>query len=251
MRLELFYKPRLLCERLAKESLRRRRLSKLCNTPAWNLSIGHIDSLELLEIAKPLGIRSIYDVGANVGTWALLAKALIPEAKVEAFEPLPKHHTDFQNNLRGISGVALHRIALGSENTTANLRITNSSDNSSMLPLAEASHAHFGLKEVASVPTTVRKLDDYRRENDVLMPDLIKLDVQGYELEVLKGANECVRSTKSVITEVSFIKYYQGQCLFHDLVGYFAHFGLFVAAFGINTPSASIVNQTDVLFLRR
>src|ERR1700722_18660728 len=148
MRLELFYNPRLMCERLATASLQRRRLAKLRNTPARNLLPGHVDSLELLEIAKPLGIRSIYDIGANVGTWALLAKAVIPEATVEAFEPLPKHHIDFQNNLREVSGVTLHRIALGPENTTASLRVTNFSDASSLLPLADAGHSQFGLKEV-------------------------------------------------------------------------------------------------------
>jgi FkbM family methyltransferase len=249
--MELFYNPRLLCERLAIASMRQRRLAKLRNTPARKLSLGHIDSLELLEIAKPLGIRSICDVGANVGTWTLLAKAVIPEATVEAFEPLPKHHIGFQNNLQEVPGVKLHRLALGPENTTASLRVTDFSDASSLLPLAEASRLQFGLKEVETVPTTVRRLDDYRQENSLPLPDLIKLDVQGYELEVLKGAPECLRAAKAVITEVSFINYYKGQCLFHDLVNFLAEFDLFVAAFGINTPTAAIVNQTDVIFLRR
>ena len=251
MRLELLYNPRLLCERMATALLQRRRLAKLRGTLAQNLSLGHIDSLELLEIARPLGIQTIYDIGANVGTWTLLAKAIIPEAAVEAFEPLAKHHIGFQENLQGISEVTLHRLALGAENTTADLRVTDFSDASSLLPLADASHSHFGLKEVEVVPATVRRLDDYRIETGLSVPDLIKLDVQGYELEVLKGSQECLRSVKAVITEVSFINYYKGQCLFHDLVGFLSEFDLFVAAFGINTPTAAIVNQTDVIFLRR
>jgi FkbM family methyltransferase len=250
MRLELLYNPRLLCERFAIESLRWRRLKKLHGTVAQSLSLGHIDSLELLEIARPLGIRSIYDIGANVGTWSLLAKAVIPEAGVEAFEPLARHCEAFGRALQGAGGVRLHKVALGPENTTATLRVTDFSDASSLLPLAEASRSQFGLKEVEQVSSLVRRLDDYRIESGLPLPDLLKLDVQGYELEVLKGAAECLRSVKAVITEVSFSEYYQGQCFFHEVVEFLAGRGLFVTALGVNTPTGSPVNQTDVLFTR-
>jgi hypothetical protein len=90
-RSELFYNPRLLCERLAVTSLRQRRLAKLRKTMAVNLVCGHIDSLEFIEIAKPLDINSTYDIRANIGTWALLAKSLIPSARIDGFEPLPSH----------------------------------------------------------------------------------------------------------------------------------------------------------------
>lgn len=246
----MLYNPRLLCERLAIASMQNRRLARLRNTPAKNLSLGHIDSLELIEIARFLGIQSIYDIGANVGTWTLLAKAVIPQATVEAFEPLSKHHSGFQNSLRGVSGVTLHQIALGPENTTASLRVTNFSDASSLLPLADASRSQFGLKETVFVPTTVRKLDDYQSEASIPKPDLIKLDVQGYELEVLKGATSCLRSTKAVIAEVSFEQYYHGQCSFDELVSFLAGFGLFIHAFGVNTPTGARVRQTDLLFTR-
>ena len=91
MRLELLYNARLLCERLAIESVRRRRLAALKGTQAAGLALGHIDTLELVELAGQAGISVIYDIGANVGTWSLLAKSLIPGARIHAFEPLPKH----------------------------------------------------------------------------------------------------------------------------------------------------------------
>src|ERR1700686_1690941 len=114
MRLELLYNPRLLCERLAIESVRRRRLATLEGTQAAKLSLGHIDTLELVQLASAAGIRVIYDIGANVGTWSLLAKALVPEVRIEAFEALPKHQTEFLRNFTGCADVTLHSIALGS-----------------------------------------------------------------------------------------------------------------------------------------
>ena len=175
-------------ERLAAESNKRRRLAKLRRTPAQCLSSGHIDSLELLELAQRSAIKVIYDIGANVGTWSLLARAIFPEANIHAFEPFPKHHDQFLINVADITNVELHRVALGSENKAAILHVTDFSDASSMLSLSEAGEMQWGIREVEPFPIQLHRLDDYRAANGLPWPDLIKLDVQGLELEVLKGA---------------------------------------------------------------
>ena len=251
MRLELLYNVRLMCERLAAESNKRRRLAKLRRTPAQSLSLGHIDSLELLELAQRLTISVIYDVGANVGTWCLLAKAIFPQANIHAFEPLPKHHDQFLINMTHVTDVELHRVALGSENEAAVLHETDFSDASSMLELSEAGKKQWGIQEVEQLPIQLRRLDDYRAANDLPWPDLIKLDVQGLELEVLKGARRCIETAKAVISEVSFVEYYRGQCLFHELVNHMAEAGLFISGFGCSTPVGVPIGQTDVLFARQ
>ena len=106
------------------------------------------------------------------------------------------------------------------------------------------------MQEVAQFPLRVLRLDDYRLDKQLPWPDLIKLDIQGYELEALRGGPECLTSAKAIVVEVSFIKYYEGQCLFHDLVTYLTEFGLFACAFGINTPTGRPVGQTNMLFMR-
>ena len=250
MRLELLWNLRLLCERLAVESQRRRRLGRLRNTPASGLSLGHIDSLELLEIARCSGIKVIYDIGANVGSWTLLAKAVIPRATFEAFEPLPKHHQGFTRNCRKLAGVNLHRIALGSQNTSASLHVTDFSDAYSFLPLTNASRELFGLTEVDQVPTPVRRLDDYRAEMNLPMPDLIKLDVQGFELEVLKGAPSVLKSVKALIVEVGFVELYEHQCMFPEVCGFLNQHNFRIHAFGVTTPLGKPLVQADALFLK-
>jgi len=84
MRLSLLYNPVALGYRLAIAARRRRRFKKLRGTPAARLSLGHIDSLELLELLAPSPPAVVYDIGANVGTWTVLAKSLFPAARVEA-----------------------------------------------------------------------------------------------------------------------------------------------------------------------
>lgn len=251
MRLELLWNPGLAIERLAYWARQRRRLRTLHGTVAQGLAVGHIESLELLAVAKPLGIRSIYDIGAHVGTWALLAKAVIPEAAVEAFEPLAKHCTEFGKALQGVGGVRLHAIALGSENGSALLRVTDCSDASSLLPPAAAGRTQFDISEVEQIRVELRRLDDFRAEFGLAFPDLIKLDVQGYEMEVLKGAAECLAHAKAIVIEVSVVEYYEGQCLFHDLVDWLARSGFFLAVLGDHTPTGVVLAQADMLFLRR
>jgi FkbM family methyltransferase len=250
MRLELLYNPRLLCERLAIESVRRRRLASLRGTPGGALALGHIDTLELLELTREVGINVIYDIGANIGTWILLAKSVIPSACIHAFEPLPKHQTEFLQNFTGKENVALHPIAVGSRNATGTLHITGFSDSSSLLQPNDACWSEFGVREVGRLPLQVFRLDDYRSDKQIPLPDLIKLDIQGSELEALRGGPECLMSAKAVVAEVSFIEYYEGQCLFHDMITYLAQFGLFARAFGASLHPGKLVGQTDVLFMR-
>jgi FkbM family methyltransferase len=222
----------------------------LKGTQAVGLALGHIDTLELVEIARQAGISVIYDIGANVGTWSLLAKSLIPDACIHGFEPLAKHQAEFLRKFTGTADVTLHPIAVGSGNATEAFHVTDFSDASSFLKPNETSWSEFGLQEVERLPIQVFRLDDYRRKEQFSWPDLIKLDIQGFELEALRGGPQCLKSAKAIIAEVSFIEYYEGQCLFHDLVTYLAQFGLFLRAFGINTPIGRPLGQTDVLFMR-
>jgi FkbM family methyltransferase len=250
MNLTRLLDPGAICQRLGAISHQRQRLRRLRHTVARPLSDGHIGSLELLEIASRVGIRAIYDIGANVGTWTLLAKALHPQATVEAFEPLPRHLTEFRRNVAQLSGTSLHEVALGASNGSAVMHVMDFSDASSLLPPAPMSRVHFGVSESASVELMVRRLDDYRLEHSLPIPDLLKLDVQGYELEVLRGAPQTLAAAKAVIAEVSFVEYYVGQCMFHEVTAFMAEHGLFLVALGVQTPLGKELAQTDVLFLR-
>jgi FkbM family methyltransferase len=251
MRRALLYNPRLLCERLATESVRRRRLARLRGTPAERLSIGHIDSLELLELLQPQDVGVIYDVGANVGTWTVLAKSIFPQAAVHAFEPLVRHHDGFRAHTAGFRDVTLHPVALGDEDRQGRpMRVTDFTDASSLLPLAAQGARHFGIAEIEQSPVVLHRLDCYRARLGLPAPDLIKLDVQGYELEVLKGAAGTLAGTKAVIAELSFAEFYEGQCLFEEFVGFVAARGFRLKAMAVNTPLGQPLWQTDGLFVR-
>lgn len=147
--------------------------------------------------------------------------------------------------------MTLHGIALGASDATAVMHVTDFSDASSLLPPGAAGAAQPGMSEVRQVAVPVHRLDDYRQDKGLPWPDLIKLDIQGYELEALRGAPQCLAAAKAVIAEVSFIAYYERQCLFHDLVQHLAGAGLFLTALGATTPTGRPLGQADALFMRR
>lgn len=251
MRLELFYNPRILLERLAIESHRRRRLKKLRKTVASKLELGHIDSLELLELARLQPPQVIYDVGANIGTWTLLAKSLFPESIVHAFEPLASHCEIFEKEMREIPNISLHKVALGSSACTLNMQVTSFSDASSLLEISDATHSIFGITKDREEAVIVLPLDDYVFQQNLPLPDLIKLDIQGYELEALKGASQCLAHAKYLISEVSFLSFYHEQALFHNMVSFLAKNNFYLSALGTNTPLGKDLSQIDVLFIRK
>jgi hypothetical protein len=126
--------------------------------------------------------------------------------------------------------------------------ITDSVSSSSFLPLADASR-FFGLSEVGQAAIPLHRLDDFRAQRQLKPPDLIKLDVQGYELEALKGAEQCTAAAKAVLMEVSFVKLYRDQPLFDEIVGHMADHGFRIYGFSSTTPLGQPLVQTDVLFL--
>jgi len=105
VRRELFYNPLVLFQRIGEWAETRHRLFRLRGTVASPLHDGHIDTLELLDLVEPLDPRVIFDIGANIGTWTLLAKALYPKSEIHAFEPLKQHAGKFRASVCGIRGL--------------------------------------------------------------------------------------------------------------------------------------------------
>jgi FkbM family methyltransferase len=252
MRLSLLYNPAHLVTRLAVALQRRARQRRLRGTPAAALTLGHIDSLELLELLRPQAPAVIYDIGANIGTWTCLAKSLFPSARVEAFEPLTQHFAEFKRwTAPWPADVRLHACALGPREHTATMHVMDFSDASSLLPLGAEGAREFGVHAAAETTVPVVPLDLLVAREKLSPPDLIKLDVQGYELEVLRGATASLRSARAVLCEVSFREFYAGQPPFAEIVAFLAAHGFTLHALGEGTALGRPLVQADALFLRR
>jgi FkbM family methyltransferase len=233
---------------IGRRAAQRRRLRSLRGTPAAILGAGHIDSLEMLRLVEPAEIRVIYDVGAHTGTWARLARTVFPNSRIHAFEPLKRHCDVLEGERQAIGNLEIHKVALSHENSTRWMNVTEYSDSSSLLEIGHLALKHYGTRKVGREMASTCRLDDYVREHSLAPPDLIKIDVQGSELDVLTGARDCLMRSKAVLVEVSFVELYAGQSLFSDLVAFLADTGFSLRAFPVGLGGEALV-QTDALFL--
>lgn len=124
--------------------------------------------------------RSALDVGCHVGLWSLHLASRFEH--VDAFEPMPAHRECFVENVKAFN-VTLHPVALGDKES--DVRMTTYAGNSG--------HSH--VADVGDIVAQMRTLDSYKF-TDV---DFLKIDTEGFELQVLRGAVDTLVRCKPVI----------------------------------------------------
>lgn len=150
---------------------------------------------ELTELIKERldPSRDVIDIGANVGFFSVLfSKSIQPDHKVLCVEPsenaLKRLYRNLESN--GCSNVIVHEGALGSEKTNAVLHVVPGKEEYSSLQPLE--HKHICKEDSVEVNVEMIPLDELI-EMHGLNPGFIKMDVEGAEFEVLKGAKELLR----------------------------------------------------------
>lgn len=135
---------------------------------------------------------TVLDIGANLGLVTFILSTLVgPSGTVHAFEPIPdmKKMIDLAMRRNGVGNVQVHQLALGSE----------SSDLALYVPKGHAGAASFlashRLEDSKPIVVPVRRLSDVMAEFDVERVRLVKIDVEGFEPEVLAGAIEFFESS--------------------------------------------------------
>jgi FkbM family methyltransferase len=143
-------------------------------------------------------IRVIFDAGANCGFFALTESALNPAVKIVCFEPHPRTVERLRDNIRvnqqGDRIEAIH-AAVGATNGTCEI---NTANESSMAVVTTSQTQYVPAEKVVSVRLVT--LDTYAAEKNI-WPDLLKVDVEGFEVEVLRGATECLKRLRHVVLE--------------------------------------------------
>jgi FkbM family methyltransferase len=202
---------------------------------------------------RALGIRTVIDVGANDGGFARRARALLPDAALYCFEPLPGPYARLCERFADDSRFKAARLALSRERGTAVFHENASSGSSSLLPMAELHREAYPFtRGSTTVEVECSTLDDCFRGIDLEANVLLKMDVQGGEQMVLDGGPETLRRTMVVFSELSFFELYHGQPLATEVMRAIGAAGFTLA--GIENVSRSLVDgrflQCDGYFLR-
>jgi FkbM family methyltransferase len=170
-----------------------------------------------------LGIncKTVVDIGANRGQFALTARRCMPQARVFSFEPLADAAAKFRSVFAGDPQVTFHEAAIGPVSRDATLHVSRRDDSSSLLPITATQVALFpGTMEAATAVVRVGPLREFVSAADIQNPALLKLDVQGYELEALRGCEEMLDRFAYVYAECSFVELYAGEALADEVIAW-------------------------------
>jgi FkbM family methyltransferase len=172
---------------------------------AWVLAADHIDL--------------VLDVGANSGHYARLLRAAGYRGAIVSFEPLSGSYERLAARAQDDPLWTCHKLALGDEAKRAAINVAGNSLSSSLLEMTELHEAHApGSAPVATETITMTRLDDIADELPAARDRaFLKLDVQGYELAALRGAEDTLEQLRAVEVELSLVELYRGQPLFGEV----------------------------------
>lgn len=211
-----------------------RRIRKLCRisldpTFRSGLRDGVAATVEHEGIPFGSDFRSVLDVGANRGQFALFALSRFPRARLYCFEPLQQPRRKLAAVLARHPDATLFAVALGSSVGESHMHVTTEADSSSMLSPSRRQIEEFpGSKETNRERVRTARLDDLVEAGQLTTPSLLKIDVQGFELEVLRGACSLLPEIDEILVECSFVELYEGQPLADEVICFLrgAGFGL-------------------------
>jgi FkbM family methyltransferase len=149
-------------------------------------------------IASPVASNPvILDCGANIGLSAIWFLSRYPGARVHCFEPEPENFRLLEHNLRGSAGVVLNRAAVGRAAGRLPLTLSNSAAMHSLVGQMGSDTI-----DARRVEVDVVALPEYLSRHALDAVDILKLDVEGSELDVIEGMAGRLRSVKIIVGEL-------------------------------------------------
>lgn len=210
------------------------------------------------EIRKTLwlrnrGIKTVLDIGSNTGQFVSFIREVLPDATIYSFEPLIDCYEELMAQFGNLPKFQAFNLALGNETGQVEIHRSDFSPSSSLLPMAELHKSAFPYTEKEAIQSVnIVKLDEIAVELNLEKPILIKLDVQGFEHQVIAGGINTISRADILIVELSLECLYQGQKLFHPLYEQIVSFGFdYRGNFSqLVNPNDGRVLQVDAIFVK-
>ena len=173
-------------------------------------------------------IDVIFDIGANTGQFAETLRSKGYRGKIVSFEPIKSVFQILHAKAMADGNWEAHNVALGANTGKTTINISDNSVFSSFLTLTtEAKHFDSTSAVRRTETVMVRILDDIC--NDITGNILLKIDTQGYEMQVLEGARKALSKVKGVLLELPIIHLYKGAWQFDEAVKYMSSAGFIPA----------------------
>lgn len=207
-----------------------------------------------IALMKRHRINLVLDIGANAGQYGKSLRALGYRGRIVSFEPLSDAFATLQRAAANDPLWTCHNLGLSDADGTAVLNVSANSYSSSFLPVSARSvRIEPGIGYVGQQQARLQRLDDMIGE--IARPGeavYLKIDTQGYELNVLKGAVKTLRQVPLIQVETAFSSGYEGQPLIEDVIRFLRETGYRIVAMepGWEDVRTAEMLETDLLFAR-
>lgn len=223
----------------------------------FGLMLSHSVGRNPLEDMKRLfdgaDVKQIIDGGAYRGDFSLEVAKIFPGAMIYAFEPQETSFSLLSQNTSSIGNIKPINCALGDASGTAYFYTNKSPLTSSLSKSSNDALRYFdsynnpeGVEEVKVV-----SLSDYFLDKAILGIDILKLDLQGHELQAIHGLGDMLKMVKLIYIEVEFIKLYEDASLFSDVESFLRERSfVFFQLYGqVRSPENGRLLYSDAIFL--
>ena len=218
------------------------------------LPSGHILSRDLaLVIGQQPGPVCI-DGGAHHGDFTALVLNCLNRPSVHAFEPTPEVFSQLQTRHADSPGVSLFNEGLSDTEGELTLHLSSNAALNSFLPMTSTGANYYGKPhEQGQITARTHTLDRHAEQHQIKRIDLLKIDTQGTELQVLKGAEKLLKAgqIQSVLLEINFGDFYQNQAAAHTVMAYLHDHGMQLVEFYEKCRHGSHLSWCTALFTKR
>lgn len=192
-------------------------------------------------------VNTIIDVGANKGQFQKAARYHFPEAEIFSFEPIPELYEGLVKNTA--SNITNFNLALGNEEGQLEFNKNEYKHSSSFYDIADE-NKNFPSSKTTKIKVEITKLDTIAHQLTFTGKSLLKLDVQGFEMEALKGAVIILKNNIDyIIVEVNFVTLYQNQPSFTQLNAFLNQHNFELAALlDFNSGKDNTYIEADFLY---
>ena len=155
-------------------------------------------------------INTIFDVGANIGQSALKFREAFPKSLIYCFEPVSSIFRELKATVSGDSNINCYSLAFSCNPGNGTIYLAQGATQNSFIPMPDT---------IGTESVSVKTVDNFASENCIERIDLLKIDTEGHDLEVLKGASHMLSGgrTAFVLAEVGFNPMDNRHVLFDDV----------------------------------
>ena len=187
---------------------------------SFNAAPVPFDVLKRILPANPI----ILEAGGHIGEDTVWMSEMWPDGQVHSFEPLPISMEKLKSAVSNCNNVKLYQLALSSKKGTMPFYVADGASSLNRpTDIINQNHFHADLEHPTYVEVTT--LDTWAKENNISRIDFMWLDLEGNELEALKGGLEILKTVKLIYTEVNLQPLWHNIPLYPDVKKWFEEQG--------------------------